>query len=446
MSNEALRQSPDAGASALALAAQYARDDVREAAVQKNAQAVQAWEKNTARADQGRREHWEREDLDDCGWGTIALPGDFAANLELAGFCGTIWLRRRFTLPPAFAARAAKLWLSTIVDADTVFINGREVGRTGYRYPPRKYPVPEGVLREGENQITIRVVCNQGSGGVTPDKPFGLFLEPRHSGPAAALSGVWHYKTGGTSPRREDEFFIQWQPTGLYNAMIHPVLRYAVQGVIWYQGESNDKNSEQYETLFTAMIQDLREKKAAPRLPFLFVQLPLWGKGEASGAESAWAALREAQQNALRLPATGMAAALDLGEWNDLHPLNKKGVGFRLALAAEAVVDGEAALSPGAVLRDIKHERGALVLNFDKCGEGLFASGAVTLGIADAAGKLYHRSAAITGRDTLRVAIAGIENPRTLFYAWADNPLDANLYNSGGLPALPFRRSIEEAQ
>jgi sialate O-acetylesterase len=139
-----------------------------------------------------------------------------------ADFCGVIWLARDFNAGAEFAARDAKLWFGTIVDADTVYVNGVEVGSTGYRYPPRKYAVPIGLLREGKNRVVIRVICINGDGGMTHDKPLRVFTDDG----AIELAGTWKYRIGvrALSPRPE-EFFFQRHPLGLCNAMIAPVLR-----------------------------------------------------------------------------------------------------------------------------------------------------------------------------------------------------------------------------
>jgi sialate O-acetylesterase len=133
-----------------------------------------------------------------------------------------------------------------------------------------------------------------------------------------------------------------------------------------------------------------------------------------------------------------MAVALDLGEWNDLHPLNKKDLGGRLALAAMATAYGETNSAPGPLFRSLRREGDELILSFDNCGGGLWAGEPVHV-TAAAGGKYFRIRAGIRGRDSLAVNVSGIVNPEKILYAWADNPADRGLYNSGGLPAAPFR-------
>jgi sialate O-acetylesterase len=235
-----------------------------------------------------------------------------------------------------------------------------------------------------------------------------------------------------------EQFFFQRQPTGLFNAMIAPMLEYPCKGVIWYQGESNEPNPREYASLFAAMIQDWRRKMRKEALPFLFVQLPLFGEPGENREDDSWALLREAQRSALSLPATGMAAGLDLGEWNDLHPMNKKGIGQRLALAAEKLVYGGDNTAPGPLLRSVSRHGTKLQLVFDHCGAGLVAAEKPFVSII-ANGKSHRVSADISGPDTLTVDLGAIENPEKLLYAWANNPRDMQLCNADGLPVIPFQ-------
>jgi sialate O-acetylesterase len=229
---------------------------------------------------------------------------------------------------------------------------------------------------------------------------------------------------------------------GLFNAMIAPVLRYPCRGVIWYQGESNDPYPHDYKALFTSLIKDWRQKKKQDDLPFLFVQLPIFGSPRENNEESSWAIIREAQRAALALPATGMAAGLDLGEWNDLHPINKKGIGERLFLAAEKTIFKQANTSPGPICRSVRVKQNRLLLGFDNYGEGLEAREQVCVS-AVSRGNLITLPAEIESPECLSVDISSLKNkPEAVLYAWADNPRDRALYNTDGLPALPFRMDI----
>ena len=400
------------------------------------AAAIAEWEALLKKEDNGLAQGRQNPDTDISAWNEITLPGDFS-QVGLENFCGAIWLAKDFTVGEKFAGEDAKAWLGTIVDADTVFINGAEIGNTTYRYPPRKYPVKQGLLHCGKNRIVIRVICNNSGGGVTRDKPFRVFTKDE----TVELSGTWKYKTGGAVPPRPADFFFQRYPMGNYNAMIAPLLKYPFKGVIWYQGESNDPDPREYEKLFRLMIQDWRKKSGNIALPFLFVQLPIFGEPSDNDESSSWAIIREAQANALSLPATGMATALELGEWNDLHPLNKKGVGERLYLAAEKMLFAIDNSSPGPILRSIERRQERLFLYFNNCGAGLTADEKPHVGVIDG-GKTIRLPAEIEGKDSISIDLSSVKEPKRILYAWAGNPRDRQLFNSDGLPAIPFRKEI----
>ena len=416
----------------------YADDAKREEITRANEAAIRAWEDNAVAADRGLSEKWQNPQTDIAAWNEITLPGNFAAA-GLAGFCGVLWLAKDFEAPASFIAHNASLWMGTIVDADTAYVNGVEVGNTAYRYPPRKYAIPAGLLRAGKNRIVIRVICNNGEGGVTRGKPFCIFTHNE----TVELGGIWKYRAGMSAQKRPEEFFFQRQPMCLFNAMIAPALQYPLKGVIWYQGESNDPNPHEYAQLFRLMIDDWRTQNEK-NLPFLFVQLPLFGEPEDNNEASSWAIIREAQAKVLSLPATGMAAGLELGEWNDLHPLNKKGIGRRLALAAEKVVYHQPNTSPGPLVRGIERRGSRLFISFNNCGKGLIADGQIHVGIV-AGENVFRLPADIDGPDCIAIDIAAIENkePEKVLYAWANNPRDRQLYNSDGLPAIPYRLPLK---
>jgi sialate O-acetylesterase len=415
----------------------FADQDYRQAVIEENIALVSAWYDTLQKEDAGLREQWYLDETNDSDWKELPLPGSFVTGPVPDDFCGVLWFRKTVDLPASYAGKKAKIWLGTIVDADTVYINGRETGNTAYRYPPRKYSLPAGLLNKGKNLICLRVLCCRGGGQITPDKPFRIFTDRE----AVELAGTWKYRIGVCTSPCPDAFFIQKEPTGLYNAMIAPVIRHPMKGVIWYQGETDadsGDSAENYAAYFTALIRDWREKSGRGDLPFLFVQLPLFGKAEGNTEKSRWALIREAQATALSLPITGMATALDLGEWNDLHPLNKKDLGRRLALAAIAVAYGEANSAPGPLFCGLRREGDNVILDFERCGAGLLAGEDVYVTV-DAGERSFRVQARIREKFSLVVNISGIQNPGKILYAWADNPADRGLYNSDGLPAAPFK-------
>ena len=426
---------------------QYAAAAKCEEIIQRASYSILEWETNLNHEDVGFPLNWQKPETDISDWNEMILPGDFAAAVvkpdeNLKNFCGVIWLAKDFEISAAFAKSDAKVWLGTIIDADTVFVNGTEIGNTGYRYPPRKY-VPQELLKEGKNRIVIRVTCNSGQGGITCDKPFRIFTESE----TVELSGAWKYNIGAAAGTRPSDFFFQWQPMGNYNAMIAPVLKYPLKGVIWYQGESNESRPHEYADLFQKMILDWCTKNNNANLPFFFVQLPIFLEPSDNYENANWALIREAQVSALSLPFTGMAAAWEHGEWNDIHPINKKDVGYRLFLAAEKLLFGVENNSPGPMVKRHEVKDGKLFVYFECCGKGLQipshkdakAQSFVSV-ITDE--KQIKLQVEIEGKDCLVVDLSSVEKPKKVLYAWANNPRDRALYNSEGLPCLPFRISL----
>ena len=253
------------------------------------------------------------------------------ASTALGNVNGVVWFRKKINVPSSMTGKEATLILGRIVDADSVFVNGLFVGTTSYQYPPRRYIIPPNILKAGDNTIVVRVISNSGEGGFVLDKAYEIDAADT----AIDLRGMWQYRLGATMKPLASQTFIRWKPLGLYNAMIAPLLNYRMKGVIWYQGESNAGRPVEYRELLPALIRDWRNHWKQGDFPFLIVQLPNFMEAKSDPSESNWALLREAQRRALSLPNTGMAVTIDIGEWNDVHPLDKKDVGNRLALAAQ---------------------------------------------------------------------------------------------------------------
>ena len=229
-------------------------------------------------------------------------------------------------------------------------------------------------------------------------------------------------------------------PTVLYNAMIHPLIPYGIRGVIWYQGESNDKKAGQYRTLFPLLINDWRNNWANKKFPFYYVQLANFTDVKKEPAESTWAELREAQLQTLKLKNTGMAVAIDLGEAKDIHPKNKQDVGLRLALIARSRIYKEKIPYSGPIYKSFKIKGREMEMSFKHANGGLEAKRAeqlVGFAMAGADKKFYWADAKIIGHKIV-VSSSAVNNPVAVRYAWANNPV-CNLYNKAGLPASPFR-------
>jgi len=382
-------------------------------------------------------------------WHRFWLPG-YWADQGVRDLNGIVWFRKEISVPAGMAGRAAKLFLGRIISADEAYVNGKLVGNTTYEYPPRRYEIPAGVLKEGKNVILVRVTNANGKGGFVPDKRYEL----TDGQTAIDLRGDWTYQVGLVySPFRSPRgtgggppFSAQNEPTGLYNTMVAPAVNFAIKGMIWYQGESNT-STRNYGGLLTALIQSWRGDWREGDLPFLIVQLPNYGDAQYSPLESAWAEIREAESQALVLPNTAMAVTIDAGEWNDIHPLNKKDVGERLALAAERVAYGDQqVIASGPVFRSAQIEDDHIVLNFSDTGGGLASRDGEPLAYFAIAGadKRFVWAIARTAGEQIIVSSAEIPHPVYVRYAWADNPDGANLVNKEGLPASPFRTDQPE--
>lgn len=276
-----------------------------------------------------------------------------------------------------------------------------------------------------------------------------MSIGPTGSGESDVISlrGTWDYKVElALEPKRPDwstrpeaiGVSNQNNPSGLYNAMIAPLVTFAIRGVIWYQGESNAGRAYQYRTLFPAMIRDWR-KAWGRNFPFYFVQLANWRARKAEPSESDWAELREAQLMTLTEPQTGMAVTIDIGDENDLHPRNKLEVGRRLAAWALAKTYGRSVIASGPLLDHFSIEDKKVLIRFKHAAGLKTVDGGPVKGfvIAGADRRFVWAEARIEGQ-TVIVSSPSVPRPVAVRYGWADNPI-VNLYNKAGLPASPFR-------
>lgn len=375
------------------------------------------------------------------GWNNIAIPG-YWEDQGIKDLNGIVWYRREIDVPASMTGKPAKIFLGRIVDADVLYINGKQVAATTYQYPQRRYNIPADLLKAGKNIFVIKVTNNFGKGGFVPDKPYYLFA----GNDTIDLKGYWQYKVGEVFAPRSGGFGggginAQNQPTALYNAMVAPEINYTIKGFCWYQGESNAGKPEEYAKLQPALISDWRNKWQQGELPFLYVQLPNFMEYNYLPSESNWAILRESQLKSLSVPNTAMAVAIDLGEWNDIHPDNKKGVGDRLALAAFKLAYNEDVAYSGPLYQSSSIEGNKIVISFSHIDGGLITNDdeePAEFAIAGSDKKFVWAKTKIEG-DKVIAWNDDIKEPKYVRYAWADNPVNPNLYNKAGLPASPFR-------
>lgn len=395
------------------------------------------------------RAEWASPELDDSAWPTLHAPQVWEEQ-GLPNFDGTLWYRKRLELTPEQAAGAAQLHLGAIDDCDETWVNGQRVGGLCQWDAARQYSVPAGLLRGGGNVVAVRVVDTGGGGGF-----HGAAAALRLQTPAGSLPlhGAW--KARVEAPLLKAEPGANDAPTLLFNGMLQPLTPLRLRGVLWYQGESNVPRAARYVQDFQNLITDWRAHWQQPALPFLYVQLaaylPLAGN---TLQGSPWAELRDAQRQALALPATGMVVATDVGDAHDIHPRNKRSVGERLAgLALRTAYGQPAVVADGPVYQQLRQRvDGRLELSFGGAGGGAGAGavpaqalavrgGGATLAgfaVAGADGRFQPAQAQLRGQRVV-VWSDAVAAPLAVRYGWVNNPEQANLVNRAGLPASPFR-------
>jgi sialate O-acetylesterase len=412
--------------------------------LRKDKAVADQWYANIRLNDQGAipgKASWASLNTDTTDWKSIRFPGYWETQ-GLATTDGVVWVKKTITVPKSMTGKELKLSLGLIDDIDTTYFNGEKVGTTDNKYNPRRYVIPARLVKEGLNTITIRIIDNEGTGGIVKGK-----IDELSDGKTSIdLSGNWIYKIGyQSSPLPVQSFTrIYYKPAILYHPMIEPLTSYTIKGAIWYQGEANtgwDKAIE-YRKLLPTMIDEWRRAWNQGNFPFLIVQLPNFMKPSDAPQQSGWALLRESQSViAANIPNCGLAVIIDLGEENDIHPSNKKDVGKRLALSAEKVAYPDSGtISPTPIYRSMRIDGNKIILSFNKTGKGLVAKGGTLkqFAIAGADKHFVWGTAEIQG-STIVVSAPDIPAPVAVRYAWADNPIGCNLYSAEDVPVSPFR-------
>lgn len=403
-------------------------------------ESYEAWRDSFDLADEGWIKQWYTKENMPQDWQEITLPGMWEQSIP-AQMDGTMWFRKTFSLSSEEAANDAILSLGRIDDGDYTYVNGTLVGHVEDAYDVhRRYIVPAKILHPGVNTIIMRIMDYGGGGGMYGEEE-EVYLQT-YPGNITPLSGIWEYRDGFVSVAPSSSLSPNIYPSLLYNAMVHPFIKFPVKGIIWYQGESNAPRAFQYRRLFRNLIIDWREKWNTDSLPFLWVQLAGFREPDSRPGFSEWAELREAQTMALELPQTGQALALDIGDANDIHPGNKQEVGRRLALTALHVAYQRDTTHSGPVFKQMAIEGDKVRIYFEHIGIGLKALDkynylkGFTIAGAD---KVYHYAKAEIDGNSVIIWSDHEPNPVAVRYGWADNPDQANLYNIEGLPAVPFR-------
>ena len=403
------------------------------------------------RGNEGFAKGWAAVELDDSNWLDMEIPGSWL-DQKIAGD-GAIWVRKNVELVPEMTGKELYLKTGGIDKHDTAYFNGVEIGKTGqdletqHWNQQRCYKIPGNLVKAGKNTIAIRAFSFAMDGSFQPPaKDYMLVGEDLK----LPLAGYWkaqvEYDWGKiTLPPK---FGIQNHNTpGLqFESMINPLLPFAMQGIIWYQGESNANSLNSaltYQRKLETMIKDWRFRFDLLDLPFIQVQLADFRSPMNYQEFSAWAALRNAQNKVCHtLPQVFMATALGTGEENDIHPQDKKSIGFRLAATALHNVYNCDVLPGGPEFVKAKPENGKLRVYFkyadnmelrDIPGKSFYLAGKDK--------KYFPAETAVVENGTLLLSSSMVNAPVSVRYAWADFPNNI-LYNKK-YPAASF--SSEDA-
>lgn len=360
---------------------------------------------------------------------------------DLESHLGLVWFERTFTLPANAATGPATLSLGAMDEIDSVWVNGAFIGTTFGWGTPRTYTVPAGILKPGENRITVNVHNSWGAGGMTgPDAALNAITE---SGTLVPLWGSWSYEkvptSYGTPP------VTPWSSvsglSGMHHAMIAPLAGLNFAGALWYQGESNTGEAENYKELLDRLAADLRGQFGA-ELPVLVFQLPEFGEKLEKAGNSGWSSLRDAQRRFVEGDVrSGLVVALGAGDEWDIHPPNKQEPARRAAAVWDAIGTGSpvrTGYSPESISR-----KGRIIRITLPEATGPYTTPGtnqpVGFAVCTSAGSCTFHTAALSGRtiDLKKVP----KGTSTIRYCWGDTPF-CNLTAADGTPVTPFELSL----
>ena len=427
----------------------YQNDNYVRAQMQANGAANQQWESILNQTDPG----YADVAVDETSWQQIDQN-----NWTWRG-TGSVWLRQHITIDKEHAGKPARLLLGTLFDRDVTYLNGKQIGQTGYQYPPRRYDIPEGMLKEGDNVIAIRFINKFGAVHFIPEKPYMLcFGDDRLSQnpmpkDVQPLSQLWKMKVGAEMPQcPSSDVSLQNLPTTLYNAVLYPLAPYAINGVVWYQGESNTGNPAPYADHLKKLMGSWRDRWNDQQMPFVIVQLANYDGRQQTGfprpitpqtepVNSGWAQLREAQRVVAKADAKAELAVInDLGETVDIHPLRKKEVAERIGLCFDKLLyNNKVKLAPEVVSTQVSDA--AIQLTLDQpIQEGVL----YTFEVCNNGNNTYQNVPAVGKGNviTLLVPQASQASALKIRYAWKDDPKQANVRSLSGLPMSSFELSI----
>ena len=444
----------------------YQNDAYVKAQGQANGLAAQQWQQMLDESDPGINGQWAATDFDDTAWTSVSQWDNGWALSPTTGrpVVGTVWLRQHIHVDKAHAGKPARLLLGTLFDQDITYLNGREVGHTYYQYPPRRYDIPEGLLREGDNVITVRFISKYGKPHFLPEKPYMLaFGNDRMSlnpmpQDVIRLGEQWKMHLGTEMPSCPGtDISLQNQPTTLYNAVLHPLAPYALNGVVWYQGESNSGNPAPYADYLRKLMGSWRDLWQDQQMPFVIVQLANYDGRQQNGSPSPitlqttpvnsnWARLQEAQHRVAQAdPRAELAVINDLGETVDIHPLRKKEVAERVALGFERLIyNNKVKLSPEVIASEVGDGKIILILDQPVQAGEVFDFEAA----ADDGDRVFQNVKATADSNRITLTLPEDFHPQSqvfcVRYAWKDNPLRANVRSLTGLPMSVFEIKVKK--
>ncbi len=373
-------------------------------------------------------------DFDDSKWPVMNQPLGWEQQ-ALGELDGVVWLRKTIDLTTEQSRADAMLSLTKIDDDDITYVNNVKVGSTNQWDALRKYKIPAGVLRPGKNVIAVRVTDNGGGGGIYGNAADLKLVLGENS---ISLQGEWKYQVESIKKNTNENAL----PSLVFNTMVNPLIPYAFKGVLWYQGEANASRSYQYRKAFPLLIQNWRQRWGQGNFPFYFVQLATFRTSGNSNEGCGWAELREAQTLTLHVPNTGMCVTTDVGNPNDIHPVNKQTVGKRLAAIALRNLYDRQVVCNGPMYQSMEIKGNTIEITFSETGSGLMTPDKYGylkgFEIAGADQVFYYAKAGISNNKVI-VTCDKVPSPLAVRFGWIGDASDNNLFNQEGFPAVPFR-------
>ena len=428
----------------------YQSDNYVRAQMQANGAASQQWDAILNQNDPG----YADTACDDSQWTTVNQ------NNWMWRGTGSVWLRQHINIDKEHAGKPARLLLGTLFDQDITYLNGKEIGHTYYQYPPRRYDIPEGLLREGDNVIAVRFINRYGAAHFIPEKPYMLcFGDDRQSQnpmpkDVIPLGAQWKMRVGTEMPQcPSGDVSLQNLPTTLYNAVLYPLAPYAINGIVWYQGESNTGNPAPYADYLKKLIGCWRDRWQDQQMPFVIVQLANYDGRQQTAyprpitpqpepVNSGWAQLREAQRTVAKADARAELAIInDLGETVDIHPLRKKEVAERISLCFDKLIyNNKVKLSPEVVSTQVSDAAIQLILD-----QPIQEGDLYTFEVCNNGSDKYQNVPATSRGNVITLLCPKASQAPCLKirYAWKDDPKQANVRSLSGLPMSSFEITIK---